>query len=115
VGSGLNNVLTSAPVQQLETGGSSSINPISNVVSGTTQTIGTATGLGAPVNNLQTTVGNGLNAAGAKVSGSTNNQVVQAVGCVVSQLGNSVTRVGGLLTGGTTKPLAPITGALSGG
>ncbi|MET5021551.1 collagen-like triple helix repeat-containing protein, partial [Burkholderia pseudomallei] len=76
---------------------------------------GTASGLGAPVNNLLTTVGNGLNAAGAKVSGSTNNQVVQAVGGVVSQLGNTVSSVGGLLTGCTTNPLAPITGALSGG
>ena len=109
---------SSGPVQQITQQTSNAIVPLSSQVAQGTQQAGGATMLGGPLAGALNTVGGGLQSGGAQVGAAGGNPLTRDVGGVVGAVGATVASAGGLANGGgggSTNPLAPITGALGGG
>jgi len=70
--------------------------PITALAGSLTQTVGSATGLGAPVNNLLTTLGNVLDSDGHTLASTGNNPLATGLGGVVSATGTTLASAGGL-------------------
>jgi hypothetical protein len=121
-GSGIANTGPTAALANVGTIAGGAINPITTGVSGLTQTIGSATGIGAPVASLTGQTGGAVANLGGAIAGSTTNPVVTAVGNTVTTVGGTVAAVGGLVNGGTGTGtsgglggvLGGLTGALGG-
>lgn len=109
-GQTLGATLSSGPVQQVTQQLSTAITPIVVTLGNGTQTIGSASGLGAPTDTLLQTLGSAISQGGKTVSGSTNNIVVADVGNVVSSLGNTVAGTGSVLDHNGINGAAPIAG-----
>jgi hypothetical protein len=137
VGGKLGDTLSTGPVAQLTGSASKAIMPLTTKLTDTTQTVGGATGLGVPVDNLLTKLGNTV-ATGGSMLTNAGKPIVSPLGGVVTETGKTVAAAGVLLnnrngtgggTGGNplggllnslpvanasgsggTNPLAPVTG-----
>ncbi|TWG81809.1 collagen-like protein [Cupriavidus gilardii J11] len=113
VGDKLGAVLASAPVQQLTGTVSKAIVPLTSQVTSATQTLGAATGLGQPANQLLAKVGGVLAHGGAKLQQSPM-PTVAGVGGVVAGAGSTVAALGGAVRGGDGHGGQPGGGAVAG-
>lgn len=96
VGGKLGDSLSTGPVAQLTSSASKAIVPLTTKLTDTTQTVGGATGLGVPVDNLLTKLGNTV-ATGGSMLTNANKPIVSPLGGVVTEAGKTVAAAGVLL------------------
>lgn len=109
------------PVEQVTTTAVTAIVPLTAALTSATQTLGAATGLGAPVGGVLTTLGSALGSEGKTITTTAKGDAL------VSTLGNAVSALGAIAgglstvvtpaapsTGGSTTPGGALAGALPG-
>lgn len=116
LGGQLGAVLSGPSVQQLTGMASRLIIPLTTLVTGITQGVGAATGLGVPVSQVLGTVGSTVSGFGKNLSAG-QQPVLSGGGQVLVHTGNAVSNTGGLVNGGTgsSNPLTGLVGGLLGG
>lgn len=97
-GAGLGGALSAGPVAQLTEGTSKLIVPLTTRLSETTQAVGAATGVGAPVDGLLSKAGYGVAGSGGLLANS-RAPVVSGLGGVVAEAGKTVAAAGVLVHG----------------
>ncbi len=112
-GTMLGAALSSAPVQQATQAISTAITPLVTTAGQLTQQVGTATGLGQPVAGLLGQVGGAITSAGWKVTSTSPQPIVGAVGGLVRAVGNTVTNTGGLVNPSGPNGAVPVAGLVT--
>ncbi|WP_321875268.1 collagen-like triple helix repeat-containing protein, partial [Burkholderia cenocepacia] len=112
-GTMLGSALSSGPVQQATQALSTAITPLVTTAGQLTQQAGTATGLGQPVAGLLGQVGGAITSAGWKVTSTSPQPIVGAVGGLVRAVGNTVTNAGGLVNPSGPNGAVPVAGLVT--